>query len=211
MYTTLTTITWYSVITTLTMYSMVLCRLQVNKSYNNNEYTSVAADPALVSLKDCADIAIDTRLQWANKIIEVFQSSTESHTTLRPWDFLLSLDGSVELGTVPNSDADHHKAYPPRFCIPPDTLLGFNQEDQIKRAEFFALGSLIFEIMSGKVPFEDLSDDEVQLAYSRGEFPDDVKSLPLWRSILGCWSLDSGKESEEFSRSCCPLFMNLQL
>ncbi|KAI9866696.1 MAG: hypothetical protein M1830_005916, partial [Pleopsidium flavum] len=145
----------------------LFCRVRVEKHYGNQNDISVALEePTLVSLKDSPDVANDTRLLWAKKVIEAFQSSTEPQSTIRPWDFLLSLDGSVQSLTVPKTDGDHHKTYPTRFQIPTNSLLGLNQEQQLKRAEVFALGSLLYEIISGSVPFENLSDDEVQLRYS---------------------------------------------
>jgi hypothetical protein len=48
----------------------------------------------------------------------------------------------------------------------------------------FALGSLPHEINSGNKPFEGLSDDKVQLRFSNGDFPNNIKSLQLWPIIL---------------------------
>jgi hypothetical protein len=66
------------------------------------------------------------------------------------------------------------------------TLLQLGQEEKNKRSEMFALGSLLYEINSGKKPFEELSDDEVQRRFSNGDFPSDITSLQLWPNILSC-------------------------
>jgi hypothetical protein len=63
----------------------------------------------------------------------------------------------------------------------------------------FALGSLLYEINSGNKPFEELSDNKVQLRFSNGDFPNNIKSLQLWSVILSCWSPEFSKEAEEIS------------
>jgi hypothetical protein len=103
-----------------------------------------------------------------------------------PWEFILSLDGTVECLALPPPDSHDDKVYPPRFRIPPHTLLQLGQEEKNKRSEMFALGSLLYEINSGKKPFEELSDDEVQRRFSNGDFPSDITSLQLWPNILSC-------------------------
>ncbi len=67
----------------------------------------------------------------------------------------------------------------------------------MKRAERFALGSLLYEVMTANEPFEKVSDDEVQDHYGRGIFPDDVFSMAMGPYILGCWSLEFEREMEK--------------
>lgn len=55
------------------------------------------------------------------------------------------------------------------------------------------MASLLYEIMSGKEPFQELTDDEVQRRFSNGDFPDDAASLPNSLFIYSGWS-------EEFSQ-----------
>jgi hypothetical protein len=52
----------------------------------------------------------------------------------------------------------------------------------------FALGSLLYEIISGRKPLENLSDEDVEHKYRSGEFPDEVLSMPLGNIILDCWN-----------------------
>ena len=67
----------------------------------------------------------------------------------------------------------------------------------VKRAESFIIGSLLYEIETGRKPFEDLSDDEVQRKYSAGEFPQDVSRLKLGSLMYSAWSWEF---LEEFNR-----------
>jgi hypothetical protein len=157
----------------------VTCRVLVIKPYGNNDDVSLAEKSARVCLKDCPNTAIETR----------------------PWEFILNLDGTVECLAVPPSKSHHDKVYPARFRIPSNTLLRLGQEEKNKRSEMFALGSLLYEINSGNKPFEELSDDEVQLRFSNGDFPDDITSLQLLPIILSCWSLEFSREVEKISRS----------
>jgi hypothetical protein len=57
-------------------------------------------------------------------------------------------------------------AYPVLFRILPKILLGLSCQETSKRAEMFALGSLLYELMSTRKPFEELDDDEILARYS---------------------------------------------
>ena len=179
----------------------VTCRVLVIKPYGNDDDVSLAEKSARVCLKDCPNTAIETRLLWAQAIVKEFSACSKRYDNIQPWEFILNLDGTVECLAVPPSDSHHDKVYPTRFRIPPNTLLRLGQEEKNKRSEMFALGSLLYEINSGNKPFEELSDDEVQLRFSNRDFPDDITSLQLSPIILSCWSLEFSKEVEKISMS----------
>ncbi|KAI4147218.1 MAG: hypothetical protein LQ340_005656 [Diploschistes diacapsis] len=94
---------------------------------------------------------------------------------------------------MPVSEDKLCKGYPARFQIPPSTLHGFDHEEKVRRMEMFAMASLLYEIMSGRKPFEGLTDKEVQHHFINGDFPDDAAALPNSAFILSGWS-------EEFSQ-----------
>jgi hypothetical protein len=144
----------------------VTCRVLVIKPYGNDDDVSLAEKSARVCLKDCLNTAIETRLLWARAIAKEFSACSKRYDSIRPWEFILNLDGTVDCLAVPPSKSHHDKVYPARFRIPPNTLLRLGQEEKNKRSEMFALGSLLYEINSGNKPFEELSDDEVQLRFS---------------------------------------------
>ena len=137
------------------------------------------------------------RQRWAEEIVKSFSSSPNLDTSIRSWDMLLHQDGSVE---ALSSGKESRNFYPSRFRIPPHSILGVDEEEKVRRAEKFALGSLLYEVMTAKEPFEELSDDKVQENYSSGIFPDDVFSMAMGPYILGCWSLEFGKEMERLSK-----------
>jgi len=179
----------------------VTCRVLVIKPYSSDENISLAEKSVRVCLKDCPNTTTETRLLWARDVAKEFLACSQLYDTIRPWEFILNLDGTVECPTLPPPGSHDRNVYPARFRIPPDIVLRLGHEEKNKRSEIFALGSLLYEINSGNKPFEELSDDEVQLRFSNGDFPDDVKSLQLWPIILSCWSLEFSKEEEEISQN----------
>lgn len=130
---------------------------------------------------------------WATEIMKHFNDKNGRRNRIRPWDFVLGSDGSVDCLPVSPSEVDPDATYPPRFQIPQGALSGLSQEDKVRRAEMFAMGSLLYKIMSGKEPFEELTDDAVQTRFSKGQIPHDTIYLPLSLFILSAWS-------EEFSQ-----------
>lgn len=134
------------------------------------------------------------RQRWAEEIVKIFTSKPNPTSTIRPWDILLHPDGSVE---ALSSEKEGRSFYPSRFRIPPRSILGLDEAEKVKRAERFALGSLLYEVMTANEPFEKLSDDEVQDHYGRGIFPDDVFAMAMGPYILGCWSLEFEREMEK--------------
>ena len=162
-------------------------------------------DPSEHSVRNLKDIKNSPamtevlRQQWTQEILKSF-SSPNADKTIRPWDILLYRDGTIELlfsekGSR-NSYASHHR-------IPAHQIVGLDDEEKVQRAEMFALGSLVYEVMTASRPFEELSEDEVQDRYNRGTFPDDVFSMAMGPLILGCWSLEFDKEM----RKRCKSFM----
>jgi serine/threonine protein kinase len=55
------------------------------------------------------------------------------------------------------------------------------------QGDIFALGSTLYEIMTGVVPYHELSEEEIEARYSKRDFPE-TKSLGLVGGIImGCW------------------------
>lgn len=68
-------------------------------------------------------------------------------------------------------------------------------------SDIFPLGSLLYKINSRKKLFKELSDGEVQLQFSNGDFPDNIISLQLWPINPLYYSLEFSKEVEKIGRS----------
>ena len=177
----------------------VTCRVRVQKPQTSGGQTTSSKKLAEFSIKDCPDIRIETRLKWAENVIDI-TSDTKLPHRIRPWDLLLHLDGTVSTVPVSASKKKVAPEYPPRCRIPPSSLYGYKDQERTKRAESFALGSLLYEIETGKQPYEGLSDDEVQRKYSAGEFPGDTSRLKLGSAIYSAWSWEFMRELERVGK-----------
>ena len=173
--------------------SALTCQVRVKKAEDDVVNTVQPKEAAIFSLKDYPDIGIAIRILWVKEVMKHFGQTHERHDRIRPWDFVAKLDGSVESLTAPVLESDSSKVYPTRFQIQLDTLCGLDHNEKVRRAEMFAMASLLYEIVSGKKPFEGLADDEVQQHFASGGFPNDAADLPCSLVILSGWS-------EEFSQ-----------
>lgn len=61
----------------------------------------------------------------------------------------------------------------------------------------FGLGSLIYFIITGQYPFEELASDEVELNYNARRFPD-VESVKCGDVIKRCWNLEAGSAQDVY-------------
>ena len=172
----------------------VACRIRVKKTENDDLYGGDAQQTIVLPVKDFADVGVYTRSRWATEIMKHFGQNEKPPASIRPWNYLALLDGSVEINSMSEPEGDVIDGYPPRFQIPPSTLYGLNHEEKVTRAEMFAMAGLLYEIMTGKEPFEELSDDEVQHRFMNGELPDDVATLPVVLFILEGWSAEFSQE-----------------
>ena len=165
----------------------LLCRFRVKKAGVDSEQPQ---KEAMLPLKECAEVDIELRTLWANKVMEHFGKTKEPCTSIRAWDFVANLDGSVESLTLPEREEGLFDGYHVRFQIPPNTLHDLDHADKVKRAERFAMASLLYEVMTGRKPFEELPDDEVRHRFSQGDFPKDTESLPNMLFIFSGWSAE---------------------
>ncbi|KAL9102143.1 MAG: hypothetical protein Q9163_002674 [Psora crenata] len=164
------------------------CRIRVEQANDSEADSSQLEKPSAMALKGCPDVDLETRLQWEREVRELFGAT---HDHIRPWDILAKPDGSIELLSTESTAVGG--LYPARFQIPSSCLRGLGHGQRIKRTEMFAMASLLYEMMTGRQPFEELTDDEVQQRFSEGDFPDDAASLPNSLYIYSGWS-------EEFSQ-----------
>lgn len=63
-------------------------------------------------------------------------------------------------------------------------------EDILTRTKLFAIGSTIYEIMTGSKPYKDLPDHEITAAFAEGRYPD-LGSVPAFKNVIQkCWKQD---------------------
>ncbi len=165
------------------------CQIRVKQSEIDDDDNQSLHEAMLLSLSDCRDVSIETRKKWTIGVTEHIGQGSELNS-IRPWEFIARFDGSVESLATPISESFLSEAYPARFQIPHSTLDGLETDEKVKRAEKSAMASLLYEIMSGRKPFEELSDSEVQNRFTRGDLPDDAATSPLSLFVLagGCKS-----------------------
>ncbi|KAM3075636.1 hypothetical protein ACMFMG_007770 [Clarireedia jacksonii] len=140
----------------------------------------------------------ELRLQWANSIQQLFLKDHEppNRTYIRNWDIVLNMnDGSAE-----NYFQDHSVSsamlYPPRYQLPEviSDRLDTN-EQRIARTELFALGSILYEVATGRQLFHEIdesvaNESVIKTLVTLRMFPDDLWDLPLTPWILACWCPD---------------------
>ncbi|KAH6712138.1 kinase-like domain-containing protein [Leptodontidium sp. MPI-SDFR-AT-0119] len=131
------------------------------------------------------DIDIELRLRWAKQIgdaLRFVQATNVVHGDVTCGNILLdgqfntklsdfggsSLDGSPLLVAVTAS----HRCPGPAVSI---------------QGDIFALGSTLYEIMTGDVPYHELPEEEVEARYSKGEFPETNFLGPIGDVITLCW------------------------
>ena len=174
------------------------CRIRVK--WQRSEASDELVTQSLKDIKSSPKVTEELRQKWILNLTKSFSSTPTSAATIRPWDIILHPDGSLEILSS-EKENPAPSLYPSRFRIPPRTIHGLDEADKVKRAERFALGSLLYEIIMAYEPFEQLRDDEVQHRYERGEFPDDVFAMAMGPYILACWSLEFEKEMEKQRKS----------
>jgi serine/threonine protein kinase len=136
------------------------------------------------------DISTGQRLRWACEAAEGLQllhSKYIIHCDIKPRNFLLDADlnlkiidfaGSTISGSRSNS-CEQTRYYLPRDWREPPTTT----------TDLFALGSTIYEIMTGISPYGDLPSNEVRERYKDNKFPD-ISSVPCGEVIRKCWECD---------------------
>lgn len=157
--------------------------------------------PTLLEDTGSEEISLETRLAWIKAITDNFLGASKSDRSerVRDFDFVLKPDGSVQ-SLVDNSPAlsdekTRLRSFPSRYQIPSTILEKIGSiEDKIKRTELFALGCILYELISGNKLFPELTDQEIQTHFGEGQFPDDVWGLSKAVRILACWNPDFAKE-----------------
>ena len=170
------------------------CRIRVKSAEKNDGDSEKTQEATFLPLGDHPDVGTEIRTRWADEVMKHFERAEGPHTSIRPWDFVAGLDGSVESLPMPEVTGNLIEGYPTRFQIPPTTLHGLDHVEMVKRAERFAMASILYEIMTGRKPLEGLSDDEVRRRFISGNFPDDATALPNMLFILSGWSAEFSQE-----------------
>jgi serine/threonine protein kinase len=140
-------------------------------------------------MRENPQIPADIRQRWilqAAAAVKALHAVDVIHCDLTPRNFLLNsaLDlhiadfaGSSVAGSAPTIVAG------PRFQPP-----GWSWGRPVQKTDdIFALGSVMYFIMTGEEPFDDRPEEDVEKLFRDAVFPD-VSQLASGAVILGCWN-----------------------
>lgn len=131
-------------------------------------------------------LPLSLRLRWIEQIVDTvaaLHSSSILHGDLSCNNFFLDKDLNIKGGDFAGSSIDGEVAltfYETRSAHP-------HLEDVTYESEVFALGSCLYEIIAGRKPYSELSDMEIEAAYSKGQYPDVNNLRACGQVIKKCW------------------------
>jgi serine/threonine protein kinase len=112
-------------------------------------------------------------------------ASNVIHADVKPENILLDESDKVYLIDFSGSRIDGKPGSAlesVRFFLPRDIKL-----DSTVRTDIFALGSTLYEVMTGTQPYKDLSDEEVEQLFQQGKFPS-LDLISCGQIIEECWT-----------------------
>ena len=92
----------------------VICQIRVQQPESRDSDHQSLDEPVLSPLCDCREVSIETREKWTVGVMEHIGGGSE-HISIRPWDFVARLDGSVESLATPTLGDNLSEGYPTRF------------------------------------------------------------------------------------------------
>jgi serine/threonine protein kinase len=141
------------------------------------QYLAIQAKPLALSLQ----------LRWVEQIAEAVAyvlSKNVLHGDISCNNVFVDHSLNIKLGDFAGSAIDEE---PPLICYETSHEHPSIGDTSIK-SEIFALGSTIYEIMTGSKPYKELSDSEICAAYDMGKYPE-LSSLSAFNDIIAkCWA-----------------------
>lgn len=132
-------------------------------------------------------VPLALKLRWVEQLFDAVRfihSRNVLHGDISCNNVFLDDNLDVKLGDFAGSAIDDH---PPLICYETSHELP-GEEDISAMTELFALGSTVYEIMTGVKPYKELPEHEISAAFSEARYPD-LGTVPVFRStIMRCWS-----------------------
>lgn len=148
-------------------------------------------------------ISTAQRLRWARDAAEGLQVVHDAkivHCDVEPKNFLLDEDLALKISDFSGSSLEGSRASAcagRRYSRP-----GFDfHRQQTVSDDLFGLGSTIYFIITGQIPFEELPSDEVEKSYKDQIYPD-VSGINCGSIIRQCWDseITSAQEVYDYFR-----------
>lgn len=140
-------------------------------------------------------VSLPQRLQFAADAaegIDLLHGVGIVHGDINSWNFLIDDDFRLCIidfsgSTIDGVPGSAFEGY--RYCLPRPI-----DDPSTTRTDIFALGSLLYEIVTSEEPYEQCEDQEAVEYFEQRHFPA-TQDLPLARIILNCWqgAYDSAK------------------
>lgn len=156
------------------------CGLVLRYAVNGDIHQYIRKTPAI-------QIRTGQRLLWAEQAAEAVSfvhSRGVIHSDIHPNNFLLDENMNIRLcdfsgstlGALDGQAMESSRYWLPRDPIAKSTL----------RSDLFALGSVLYWIITGHEPYENLLDTEVTSRFAEGEHPA-LGHIVGYTAFQGCW------------------------
>ena len=148
--------------------------------------------------------------RWAHQMIEsvaYVHSKGIRHSDIRLDQWLLDLGLNARISDFNASGFDFQPdlglaARPAIGCEKPSHFLPRDPEaDSTVQSDLFALGSSLYELVTGQSPYEGLSDESIELLFQKENFPS-TETILLGDVIANCWKqkYHSAKDILDYER-----------
>ncbi|KAH9864714.1 hypothetical protein J1614_010650 [Plenodomus biglobosus] len=137
-----------------------------------------------------ASISPQLQPKWTRQAVEALtfiHLKEVIHCDIHPRNFLLDAELNVQLcdfagslfGSLDGGEMESTRYFLPRAWQDTPNVI----------SDLFAFTSFMFLFMTGREPYQDLSDEEVTRRFKQQVFPD-VGDFQFARTIKGCWAGD---------------------
>ena len=151
--------------------------------------------PDYIKSNDSSTIGAEKK-RWAMQMIEsvsYLHSKGVRHGDLRLEQWLVDHDGNARLSDFNGSgfDAQPNLGLKRRSAQSRESsshwLPRHDETDSCEQTDLFALGSSLYELITGERPFADMDDGTIETRFAQGIFPS-TQGLWLGSDISSCWT-----------------------